>query len=199
MLAKLAGHDLHSIACTALATGARRGELLALPWECLHLDAATMRIERSLEQTKDGLRFKAPKTKHGRRTITLPAGVVTVLREHRVRQLELRLQLGLGRPEPDALVFCRPTGEPIPPNNLSRDWRLACKALKLPTVMFHALRHTHASALIAAGVDIVKISRRLGHGSPAITLSVYSHLFDMRDDAAAQAIDIAMGAYDGQR
>lgn len=197
VLAKLAGHELHALASTALATGARRGELLALPWECLDLDAATMRIERSLEQTKAGLRFKAPKSKYGRRTITLPAGVITVLREHRVRQLEMRLQLGLGRPGPEALVFCKPTGEPIPPNNLSRDWRLACKALNLPTVMLHALRHTHASALIAAGVDIVKISRRLGHGSPAITLSVYSHLFDTRDDAAAQAIDVAMGAYDG--
>jgi integrase len=70
-------------------------------------------------------------------------------------------------------------------------------ALGLPLVMFHALRHTHASALIAAGIDIVKISRRLGHGSPAITLSVYSHLFETRDDAAAEAIDVAMGVATG--
>lgn len=113
---------------------------------------------------------------------------------HRRRQLELRLQLGLGKSSPGALAFCRPTGDPIPPNDLSRDWVRACKALGLPRVMFHALRHTHASALIAARVDIVKISRRLGHGSPAVTLSVYSHLFDTRDDAVAEAIDLAMGA-----
>lgn len=94
-------------------------------------------------------------------------------------------------------MFCRPTGEPIPPNDLSRDWLRACKALGLPRVTFHALRHTHASALIAAKVDIVKISRRLGHGSPSVALNIYSHLSDMRDDAAAEAIDAAMGARDG--
>jgi integrase len=197
VLSRLTGHELYAIANTALATGARRGELLAVSWACLDLDTATMRIDRALEQTKAGLRFKPPKTKYGRRTITLPAGAVTVMREHRLRQLELRMQLGLGKPDPDALVFSRPTGEPIPPNDLSRDWRRACKALMLPRVMFHALRHTHASALIAAGIDIVKISRRLGHGSPAITLKVYSHLFDTRDDGAAEAIGIAMGAHNG--
>jgi integrase len=61
--------------------------------------------------------------------------------------------------------------------------------------MFHALRHSHASALIAAGVDIVTVSKRLGHGSPAITLRIYAHLFDGRTDAAAaQAIDRALGS-----
>ena len=58
--------------------------------------------------------------------------------------------------------------------------------------MFHALRHSHASALIAAGLDVVTVSQRLGHGSPAITLTVYAHRFASTDDAAAQAIDLVM-------
>jgi integrase len=197
VLNKIASHTLGPIATTALATGARRGELLALPWANIDLDSGSIRIERNLEQTKDGLRFKAPKTKAGRRTISLPANTVTVLRQHKVRQLELRLQLGLGKLPDDALVFCRLDGSPIPPNDLSRDWARACKALDLPKVSFHALRHTHASALIAAGIDVVKISRRLGHASPSITLRVYAHLFDTRDDTAAKAIEAAMGAQDG--
>jgi integrase len=61
------------------------------------------------------------------------------------------------------------------------------KALKLPMVSFHALRHTHASALIAAGLDVVLISRRLGHGNPHVTLGVYGHLFKRDDTAAARA------------
>jgi integrase len=65
---------------------------------------------------------------------------------------------------------------------------------KLPRVMFHALRHSHASALIAAGLDIVTVSRRLGHGSPAITLGVYAHIFTNADAGAALAIEAAMGA-----
>ncbi len=60
--------------------------------------------------------------------------------------------------------------------------------------MFHALRHSHASALIAAGVDVVTVSRRLGHSSPAITLGVYAHRFGSTDAAAARAIATALGA-----
>jgi integrase len=60
--------------------------------------------------------------------------------------------------------------------------------LNLPPVMFHALRHTHASALIAKGIDVVTINRRLGHGSPAFTLRRYAHLFANSDAAAARAI-----------
>jgi integrase len=193
VLRKLEGHELHSIAAVGLTTGARRRELLALPWSRVNLDAATLRIEQSLEETRAGLRFKRPKTKRGLRTISLPPSAVTVLRAHRRRQLEIRLSLGLGRPEPDALVFCNPDGSPMPPSWLSYTWRNVCVSQKLPRVKFHALRHTHASALIAAGVDVVKISRRLDHSDPTVTLRVYAHLFDKTDTAIASAIDVALG------
>lgn len=60
--------------------------------------------------------------------------------------------------------------------------------------MFHALRHSHASALIAAGLDIVTVSKRLDHGSPAITLGVYAHLFNRTGALAGQAIERAFGS-----
>ena len=112
--------------------------------------------------------------------------------DDRRKQLEIRLALGLGRPEPDGLVFCRPDGSPVAPSWLSYTWRNTCVRLALPRVTFHALRHTHASALIAAGVDVVKISRRLGHSSPVVTLRIYAHLFSTDDSAAADAIEVAM-------
>ena len=59
----------------------------------------------------------------------------------------------------------------------------------MPHITLHALRHTHASQLIAAGVDILTISRRLGHGSPAITLRIYGHLFASTDDRAAKVLE----------
>ena len=58
--------------------------------------------------------------------------------------------------------------------------------------MFHALRHTHVSALIAAKVDVVQISGRIGHGSPAVTLRIYAHFFKSTDAAAATAIEAAI-------
>lgn len=82
----------------------RRGELLALRWADTDLDGARLRVERSLEETKArGLRFKAPKTKRGRRAVALPASVLDVLRDHRRKQLEQRVALGLGKMPDDAL------------------------------------------------------------------------------------------------
>jgi integrase len=159
---KLVGHSLYEIVVLDLATGMRRGELLALRFSDVDLDLATVRIERSLEETKSGLRFKPPKTKHGKRTISLPASAVAVLREHRRKLLETRMALGLGKPDPDTLLFAELDGSPKRPDQLSWLWRSACKSLKLPMVSFHAPRHTHSSALIAAGLDVVVISRRLG-------------------------------------
>ena len=112
----------------------RRGELLALRWDDLNLDEATVSVERSLEETKAGLRFKTPKTKHGRRVISLPPSSVEVLRAHRRRQLELRIALGQGRQEPTALVFSNLEGGPLSPDNLSREWRRVAAARKLPRV-----------------------------------------------------------------
>jgi len=194
-LRRIADHPLYPIVKFAVTTGLRRGEICGLALGCLDLDAGKIRVERSLEETQDGLRFKPPKTRHGHRTVTLPGSTIEVMREHCRRQLELRLRLGLGRPDLDDLVFTLPDGSPYPPDKLSRDWGNLVRDRKLPKVMFHALRHSHASALIAAGVDIVTTSRRLGHGSPAITLRVYSHLFSNKsDDAAASAVENAFGS-----
>ncbi|MBV9859868.1 MAG: tyrosine-type recombinase/integrase [Alphaproteobacteria bacterium] len=194
VLARLDGHPLHVIVALALGTGLRRGEICGLAWGSV--DGATVRVDRSLEETSEGLRFKPPKTRHGRRSVTLPLSVVELLAAHRKRQAEQRLMLGLGRAGADDLLFTLPDGSPYPPDKLSRDWGNVVRARNLPKIMFHALRHSHASALIAARLDVVTVSRRLGHGSPAITLSVYAHAFASAntDATAARAIEAAMAA-----
>jgi len=189
VLAALEGHTLYPIAALALATGMRRGELLGLQWADVDLDNATLRVERSVEETRAGLRVKPPKTKRGRRSISLPPEAVAMLRAHKVRLLELRLVLGLGNIVAETLVFSTVEGKHLKPNSLSRSWRQTCTAMKLPRVKFHALRHTHASTLIRAGVDMLTISRRLGHSQAAMTLDVYGHLMEGSDAAAALAIE----------
>jgi len=194
VLKKVRGHALYPIVGLALATGMRRGELLGLQWGDINLDKATLKVERSVEETKAGLRLKTPKTKHGRRTISLPPSAVEVLRDHRREQRETRVALGLGREAADTLLFGTPEGGMLSPDNLSRDWRRLVAARKLPSVMFHALRHSHASALIASGLDVVTVSRRLGHGTPMVTLTVYAHLFEKTDLTAASAIEATLQA-----
>lgn len=195
VLAKLRGHDLFPLVFLGLSTGMRRGELLALRWCDIDLDGSRLTVERSVEQTKSGIRFKSPKTKYGRRTIALPASAVAELRAHRKDQAEARLKAGLGRLPDDGLVFGRLTGEAQTPNDVTKQWVRARKDLGLPSVTLHAWRHTHASHLIASGMDIATVSRRLGHGSVSITLSVYTHLFEDKSDARAAAIiDAALGS-----
>ena len=189
VLDKLDDHPLYPIVAVAIGTGARRGEITALIWSDVDLDAKTVTIQQSLEQTKAGIRVKAPKTKAGKRTISLPAIAADALRNHRIKALELRMKIGAGALPDDAPVFGNIEGEWPSPENITDQWRRAVKALGLPKVTFHALRHCHASALIAAGLDVVSVSRRLGHSKVSITLDVYSHLFKDGDTAAADAID----------
>ena len=74
------------------------------------------------------------------------------------------------------------------PNALTKEWSVAM-AEAGTAASLHSLRHTHASSLIAAGLDVLTISRRLGHASPTITLGIYGHLFSNTDDRAAQIIE----------
>ena len=87
-------------------------------------------------------------------------------------------------------VFSTPEGAPLSPDKLSRDWRRV--TLTLPRVKFHALRHSHASALIASGLDVLTVSRRLGHGSPTVAFTTFSHLFSKTDVGAANAIEAVL-------
>jgi integrase len=196
ILDKLRGRPIYPIVALALATGARRGELLALRWSDVDLEHARLRIERSIEQTvANGLVFKSPKTKHGRRSITLPVSAIAELRSHWKAQQEERLRIGLGKAGVDALVFSRwdnKLGEftTRSPNGLSQEWLTFTREIGL-VATFHSLRHSHASALIAAGLDVLTISRRLGHGSPTITLEAYGHLFSNTDDRAAEIMEAA--------
>jgi integrase len=77
------------------------------------------------------------------------------------------------------------------PRAFSKEWARVAKAIGFPGLSFHALRHTHASQLIDAGIDIVTISKRLGHAKPDITLRIYAHLF-RKDDSKAAAINDAL-------
>jgi integrase len=188
LVEKLRGRAIYAKAITALFTGIRRGELLALRWHDVDLDSPDkhLKIREAVEETRAGLRFKAPKTANGVRDVGLPDIVVEALRDYRRRKLELRLALGIGKLSDDALLFPKLDGSPQSPRTYSKEWADVAANIGLP-VTFHALRHTHASHLIdAGGIDVVKISRPLGHGSPAITLRVYAHLFRKRDETQEQ-------------
>jgi integrase len=193
LVTKLRDWRYGTVATVALFTGLRLGEVLALRWSNVDLDRKVLRVVEALEQTTaHGIRFKKPKTKAGEREVTLPDILVETLREHRRAQLELRLQLGIGKLPDDALLFATIEGGPLHPVTVSVQWSKFAAGIGMGEITFHALRHTHASQLIDGGVDIATISKRLGHATPAITLSVYAHRFRQDDGKAAAAINAAM-------
>jgi integrase len=189
LLAVLKGWRYETVALVSLFTGMRLSEVLALRWNRVDLDGKVIQVREALEQTKaHGIRFKPPKSRAGQRDITLPQPLVEALREHRRAAMELRVQLGTGKLPDDALVFADVDGKPLRPNTVSPGWASFAKSIGLGAT-FHALRHTHASQLIDAGVDVVTISKRLVHAKPDITLRIYAHMFKKDDSKAAAAID----------
>jgi integrase len=171
----------------AAATGARRGELLALRWSDLQ-DGRVM-IARSLTQTRQGLEFKGTKTEKPRE-LKVPASALAVLETHRQRQEEFRVQYGADYRMDLDLIFANPDGTPLRPDSISSVVSLLFARLGLPQgASLHSLRHSHGSHLLADGVSLPVVSERLGHSSVRTTAEVYAHALRGQDDEAAQRWD----------
>jgi integrase len=172
------------------ATGARRGEVLALRWS--DVKGATVFVDRSLCQTRAGLVFKSTKTEEPRK-VELPPSMLACLEAHRQRQDEFRRQFGADYRSDLDLIFANPDGTPLRPNSVSATVSRLCQRLGLPKgASLHVLRHSHASLLLEKGVDIATVSERLGHSSVRTTADIYSHAIRGKDHAAAQTWDDIM-------
>jgi|HubBroStandDraft_6_1064221.scaffolds.fasta_scaffold46572_5 integrase len=174
------------------ATGARRGEVLALRWSDI-VDGRAV-ITRSLTQTKHVLEFKCTKTEDSVRPVTLPPSTLRTLERHRKQHDELRVPFGPDYRADLDLIFANPNGTPVKPDSVSAAVSALCRRLKLPKgVSLHTLRHTHGSHLLAAGLEITAVSERLGHSSTRVTHEIYSHALSGRDDEAARLWDKFQG------
>lgn len=193
LLRTMKGTRHYTPTLVAATTGLRRGELLGLRWQDVDLKAGTLAVRQSLEQTKAGLRFKAPKTKRSARTITLPLVTVEALRAHWKEQAQERLMLGKDYHD-SGLVFRQVDGHAIVPERFSKSFAHFVRQADIPPVSLHAIRHTHLSQLLRSGVHPKVASERAGHASVAITLDIYSHVIPGLQEDAATRVDAAMRA-----
>jgi integrase len=190
LLDALHGKPVYIPVLLALATGMRRGEILALRWKNVDFNKKTVRIVESLEQTKQGVRFKAPKTERTRAVI-LPDYAIEELRQWQVLQNNQLREYG-ENVSVDTLVCTGQDGKPQWPTTITHQFGKAIRKLdSLPTVRFHDLRHSHATQLLASGVHPKIAQERLGHSSITTTLDLYSHVTDTMQDDAAAKLDIA--------
>jgi integrase len=178
---------LRMVVTLGLALGCRRGELLALCWSDVDLDAGTVRIGQSLVMVGNQPHLKQPKSKAGTRLLALPSFAVAALRRHRADQAELRLALGANYDSARDLVIAGPAGGPIRPDYCSAAFRTLVRRAGLPdTIHVHSLRHSAASFLAAEGVPASDIAAQLGHADRGVlALRVYVH--PMPDSAAKVA------------
>jgi integrase len=164
----------------AALTGMRRGELVALRWENVDLEAGTITVCRSVGTGLDGVHDKEPKSDAGRRTVELDGPIIDVLRRHRQIALERRVALGAEWSD-HGLVFCQIAGAAINPGLLTNWWRELVRreapGLGLPAIRLHDLRHSHCTQLLDAGVRPDVVTERLGHSSVAFTLQRYGHRY----------------------
>lgn len=187
----------HPLFYSALYTGARRGELLALRWQDVDLVTDRLSVSRTLTQIGKDFVFGQPKSEKSRRSIALPPSAALLLRQLRESTEHIRARLGMALTE-DQLVFSHaPDGHaPLRPNTVSRAWETTCRKAGVKAIRFHDARHTHASLLLKQNVPLKVISERLGHSTIAVTADIYSHVLPGMQESAAARFDAALnGTY----
>jgi integrase len=176
---------------TALFTGMRRSELLALRWSDIDFILSVIYVSRSMHVLKGSkIIYRSPKTKTGKRTIALPPSAYLVLNEHRKYQEANCLVFGKTLSDNDP-VFST-LGKPLLSNTVSSAWRKIVGRSGIKRIRLHDARHTHASLMLKQGIHPKIVQERLGHSSIQITLDTYSHVAPGLQEAAAKRFDEAM-------
>jgi integrase len=174
----------------AASTGLRRGELAGLRWTDVDLDAGRVAVTQQRAKGRGTVSIGVTKGKRGR-SVSLDAETVGSLRAHRKAQAAERLAWPGEWGNSDDLVFTHADGAPLHPDSITKTFRRRVAAADLPWIKLHGLRHTHATLMLEAGVNVKVVQERLGHSSIAITGDVYSHVTPgMQEEAAARVAAI---------
>jgi integrase len=179
-------HRLHALLHLIAFRGLRRGEAVGLHWTEVDLEQATLTVSRQILQLGAHLESGEPKSESGERTVALDAATVDVLRLHRVRQLEERLQWGAAWSD-TGLVFTAEDGTALVPDHVSRLFARLIKEADLPPVRLHDLRHGAATLALAGGANLKVVSEMLGHSTIAITADTYTSVLPEAAREAAEA------------
>lgn len=202
--------QLQAFFTIALYSGLRRGEMLALTWHDIDFDECTISVTKATEKLRTGeQRIKDPKTRAGYRSVQLPPECFRILKKWRVEERQLVFTLrgqwqgADSHHFDDNFIFVdAATGlqmhSDTPFATFKRfitRYNADCEneADKLPQIRLHDLRHTSATLLLSANMDIEEVSRRLGHSKPSVTLDVYGHALPQKNSEAAGILERILG------
>ena len=174
--------DYYVFFCIAFYTGLRKSEILALRWD--RIDGAFLSVKEAIVQNLNGKRdvIGPPKSKSAIRTIQIPVVLMRILNEHKQRQI----QLGHFK---ESFFVCG--GEETIHAHTARLRKIKYAEMAgLKDIRTHDFRHSHVSVLVNEKINIVEISRRLGHSKVEITWNTYSHMYPRENEKAAEVFDL---------
>lgn len=184
------GDRFEALYTLALTTGMREGELLALRWQDVDLEQASLKVRMGLQRDERGWHLAETKTTYSQRTIGLTKTAVAALRVHWLRQQEERLALGPAWDSSLDLAFPNTIGGPMNPRGFVRHhFKVVLAKVGLLDIRFHDLRHTAATILLSHGVNVKVVSEMLGHADVATTLRIYAHVIPHMQQAAVDVMD----------
>jgi integrase len=168
-------------------TGLRRAELAGLRWVDVDLAAGRIAPRRPRVVVDYTVVESDAKTPKGRRSLALDPSTLAALKAHQDRQADEKMIVGTGYQD-SGLVFTMPDGSPIHPQRISAWFLQHTRAAGLPRIRLHDVRHSYATAALAAGIPAKVVSERLGYANIAITMDTYSHVIPGLDEQAAETV-----------
>jgi integrase len=189
------GERFEAILVLAVTLGLRRGEILGLRWSDVDFETRAIRVNQALQRVGGKLQITEVKTERSRRVVAIPESVIRALKTRRAQQAQERLLAGLKWKDSE-LTFTNPTGGPLEPITLHRDFKQLLRTAELSTeTRFHDLRHTAASLLLAEGVHLRMIMELLGHSSISLTANTYAHVMPAAMRDVADKMETILGSH----
>ena len=185
------GTDMYLPILLCTMVGLRRDELLALRWKNIDFQNKLLNIRSNMVRGEKDYVIKSPKTEAGIRDIRIGDEVIAILRKEKAKYATDMFSYGAGF-QNLGFVIRQEDGSPIRPDSMSQKWRRFLESNNLPSIRFHDLRHSNATALIQAGVNPRVVQQRLGHSDVNITLNTYTHVLPEMDMEAAEKLDCLM-------
>lgn len=171
-----------------ITTGARRGEILGLQWQSVDFKHNKLYLCNNLLYSPEKGVYSTTLKTGENRYVSVPQYAMDILKQWRDEQATIAYALDDEWTDTN-YVFTQENGQPMNPDSITCFFKRLEKKYNLPHINPHKFRHSQASILINQGVDIVTVSKRLGHSKTSTTSDIYAHMLRKSDEAASEVIN----------